>query len=106
MKKITLGIVTLCLLLTAQPYQSLASINTAPTSVICPNPSETEQTDVLLKRLNQINEMDKSNLNASQKRSLRIEVRSIKNKTKAGGGGIYISAGAVILIIILLIILF
>lgn len=49
--------------------------------------------------------MDKSNLNSSDKRILRKEVRSIKQQLKEMSGGVYISAGALIIILLLLIIL-
>jgi hypothetical protein len=49
--------------------------------------------------------MDKSNLNSSEKRVLRKEVRSIKKELTAMGNGIYISVGAILIIILLLVIL-
>ena len=63
-----------------------------------------QKADALIIRLNEINDMDKSNLNSSEKSELRNEVTSIKNQL-LDGPVIYISAGALILIIILLIIL-
>ncbi|MFN6945855.1 MAG: hypothetical protein ACK4ND_12980 [Cytophagaceae bacterium] len=64
------------------------------------------ETESLLLRLNEINEMDKKALNSGEKRQLRREVRSIKSDLSTrNGGGIYLSAGALILIIVLLIIL-
>lgn len=64
-----------------------------------------EEANQLTGRLNQINEMDKSNLDFSERRSLRKEVRSINKALKANSGGIYLSVGAVIIILLLLIIL-
>jgi hypothetical protein len=58
-----------------------------------------------MQRLNEINEMDKSNLSFSQKRSLRKEVKEINKNMQANNGGIYFSAGAIIIIILLLILL-
>ena len=60
----------------------------------------------LLLRLNEIKEMDKSKLSSPEKKQLRTEVLSIKERLKKHHDGVlYISTGTVILIIILLIIL-
>lgn len=65
----------------------------------------TAETDALLARLEEINEMDKSDLTREEKRELRQEVQQI-DKTLAlngGGGGVYLSVGALIIIILVLI---
>lgn len=59
----------------------------------------------MLNRLNEIKEMDKSNLSSSEKKELRTEVKTIKNNLKASGHGVYLSVGAIIIIILLLILL-
>ena len=61
------------------------------------------ESEVLLSRLEEINEMDKSDLTHSEKRELRKEVRQI-DKT-LNGGGVYLSVGAIIIVILLLILL-
>jgi len=61
-----------------------------------------------LDRLNEINEMDMSAMNSSEKNELRNEVRDIQKdlkSEKAPSGGIYISVGGAILIVLLLILL-
>jgi len=65
---------------------------------------KTERTDEIESRLNEIKNMDMTELDGPQKRALRQEVREIE-KTTAVGGGVYISIGGLLLIIILLIIL-
>lgn len=60
---------------------------------------------VMLNRLAEIKEMDKSELTSYEKKSLRKEVRAIKTNLKASGNGVYLSIGAIIIIILLLIIL-
>ena len=64
------------------------------------------ESEALLTRLEEINEMDKSDLTRAEKRELRKEVREI-DKTIAllNGDGVYLSVGALILVIVLLIIL-
>jgi hypothetical protein len=64
-----------------------------------------KETDQLYSRLKEMRAMDARTLSREQKRELRKEVLSIKEKlSDPWGGGVYISAGALILIIILLII--
>ena len=108
MKKITFGLIASCMmLLTFQPLQSSAAAKTktAPTSLVVTNTKESTEAKILLVRLNEINTMDKSNLNSSEKKSLRKEVRTIRRELKESSGGVYLSVGAIIIIILLLIIL-
>ncbi|MGL2964261.1 hypothetical protein ACSVH2_10625 [Flavobacterium sp. RSB2_4_14] len=60
---------------------------------------------IMLNRLEEIKEMDKSSLSSSEKKELRKEVRVIKKSLKASGNGVYLSIGAIIIIILLLILL-
>ncbi len=60
---------------------------------------------VMYNRLEEIKEMDKSNLSSSEKRELRKEVRTIKTELKSTGHGVYLSVGAIIIIVLLLILL-
>jgi len=105
MKKITLCIITTCLLLTFQPMLSNAASNTAPAALVASKSTESAEANALLQRLNQINAMDKSSLKSSDKKQLRNEVLSIRHRYDDIGGGVYISLGSVLLILILLIIL-
>jgi len=59
----------------------------------------------LMDRLEEIESMDKSDLNSAEKRELRKEVRDIKKELKELSGGVYISVGAAILIVLLLILI-
>jgi hypothetical protein len=61
----------------------------------------------LLSRLEEIRNMDKSNLTTSEKRALRKEVKEMKKEVRRDRGGsvIYLSLGAVIIIVLLLILL-
>ncbi|MCB0490242.1 MAG: hypothetical protein KDC99_17315 [Cyclobacteriaceae bacterium] len=59
-------------------------------------------------RLEEIRDMDRSQLSRAERKALRGEVREIKKRVAevhSTGGGIYISAGAIILILLLIIIL-
>jgi hypothetical protein len=101
MKKLSTSILTLLLVFTlaGTGYATNApSKNPAdPTT-----PMTASESAVLLSRLNEIKEMDKSDLSSKEKKALRHEVKAIK---KSLSGGVYLSVGAVIIIILLLILL-
>ena len=59
----------------------------------------------MLNRLNEIKEMDKSNLSSTEKKELRTEVKTIKKNLKKSGQGVYLSVGTIIIILLLLILL-
>ena len=59
----------------------------------------------LLSRLDEIKAMNKAEMNSSEKKILRKEVKSIKSALRSRGSGIYLSVGAIIIIVLLLIIL-
>lgn len=107
MKKIIFSLMTACLLLTFAPIQ-LHAATIEPTSVpvpVAPVSTIPDNSKVLLLRLDEIKSMDKTNLNSSEKKNLRKEVKSINQSLKTVGGGVYLSGGAIILIVILLIVL-
>ena len=93
------------MLLTFQPLQTSAATKPTPTTVVVTNTADAIKAKTMILRLTEIKEMDKSNLNSSEKKSLRKEVRSINRELKTMNGGIYMSVGAIIIIILLLIIL-
>lgn len=64
-----------------------------------------EQVTRLKNRVEEIRDMDKSDMTASEKLALRSEVKDIKQAVKKDGGYVYIGGGTLLLIIILLIIL-
>ena len=57
----------------------------------------------LKNRVEEIRDMDKTNLTSKEKRDLRKELRGIKETVRRDGGYVYIGTGALILIIILVI---
>jgi len=89
--------------LTFIPAQSENVPGVIPTPTT--NPTEAATAKVLLNRLDEINAIDKSTLNAPEKRALRKEVRSIKKELATNSSGVYLSVGALLLVIILLIVL-
>ena len=106
MKKSTIGFLATGLILAFQPLKTKASekVTTGHSVVVLNDSAEAGK---LLSRLNEIKLMSKSDLDPVQKKNLRKEVRSIKNRlNQMAGGGVYLSVGAIIIIILLLVILF
>lgn len=56
-------------------------------------------------RVEEIRDMDKSELSKDERKALRKELRELKQKANAMGGGVYLSVGAIIIIILLLILI-
>jgi hypothetical protein len=101
MKKTRLYLMMLMLSLGVMTTTNASEKNpktTAPTEI----PAEVQ---VMLNRLEEIKDMDKSELKRSDRKELRKEVRAIKAKMRSSGNGIYISSGAIIIILLLIIIL-
>ena len=67
--------------------------------------TEEPRAQQLLQRLEEIRDMNKSELTRLEKKSLRKEVKEIKKEMKAVKGGVYLSVGAIIIIILLLILI-
>jgi hypothetical protein len=103
MKKFVLSLL-LTIAISIVPNISMASeIMPKPTT---PTPTEIPaEIHVMLNRLEEIKDMDKSDLKRSERKELREEVRTIKKNVKASGNGLYISSGAIIIILLLIIIL-
>ena len=75
---------------------------TAPSEIPAEIPAEVK---VMLDRLEEIKNMDKSELDRFEKKALRKEVRSMKSQIRTSGNGIYITTGALIVILLLILIL-
>ena len=100
---------TLCLMMT------VLSLNIIPNSIIAAEKNPTAiavnskevpaVVRIQINRLEEIKAMDKSNLNSSEKKELRKEVRAIKTSLRVNNNGVYLSVGAIIIIILLLILL-
>lgn len=105
MKKLVLPIMTALLLLSFVPAPLSAALATTPSSIPVNSPAASTPAEVLLNRLDEINTMDKSELNGVEKRALRKEVRGIKHELKQQNQGVYLSVGAIIIIVLLLLLL-
>lgn len=110
MKKLAFYLATAVLLVFLVPTQVIAGPGDDPVASAAIETVDTDEaisaeTEVLLARLEEIKEMDKSNLTPSEKRELRKEVRQIDKALALDGGGVYLSVGALILVLLLLILL-
>ncbi|WP_319478824.1 hypothetical protein [uncultured Draconibacterium sp.] len=59
----------------------------------------------LTKRVEEIRDLDKSEMNTKERKELRKELKEIKKNVKNSGGTVVISGAALVLIIILIILL-
>ena len=107
MKKLTLGLMTGCMLLLCSPTLLKAETETTTAATTVTATVTSAEAAKMELRLTEIKAMDMKTMNSSEKKELRKEVRTIKSDMKAidNGGGVYISVGAAILIVLLLILL-
>ncbi len=87
---------------------SINSVSAATASVKHPTEltlDQKVQLERIKTRVEEIREMDKSQLTRDQKRELRKELKEMKNQARAMSGGVYLSVGAIIIIILLLILI-
>jgi hypothetical protein len=103
MKKLNIYLMAIFLSLTFIPSDLKAKESTE-SSILSESENEAKA-KALLSRLFQIKEMDFSKLDVSEKKSLRMEVRSIRDELKTTSGGIYLSVGAIIIILLILILI-
>lgn len=102
MKKIVLNVTLVAFLVLSSSVVSASekkpiTVANTPTSEV---PAEVRS---LMNRLEEIKDMDKTNLESSEKKELRREVREIKRELR--GKGIYLSTGAIIIIVLLILLL-
>lgn len=64
-----------------------------------------EEVNRLSTRVEEIRNMDKSEMTVSEKRELRNESKAIKENVRKGGGVIYISGGTILLIILIILLI-
>jgi multisubunit Na+/H+ antiporter MnhG subunit len=86
---------------------TLPASSTLIASSLTNSSSNTENTRAqqLEQRLEEIKNIDRSEMTRLEKKSLRKEVKAIKKEGKGSSGGIYLSVAAIIIIILLLILL-
>lgn len=110
MKKLALGLFAAFVLILFIPSTVSARSENVSVALVA-----TVDANVLVARFETIRAMDFSTLNASEKKELRNELRTIKTELKKSNkrdvaakhvdGGIYLSVGAIVVIIVLLILI-
>ena len=98
-------IASLAILLAIAIPASSAIVDPAVPVTNSPATTENPRAQQLLQRLEDIRDMNKSELTRSEKKDLRKEVKEIKKEMKTIKGGVYLSVGAIIIVILLLILL-
>ena len=107
MRKFILFAFTILFTLSASTaFAARADRSTLPDNAAAPDKTENklseEELSRLTRRVEEIRDMDKSDMKASEKRELKKELKTIKREI---GGTVYIGAGTLILIIILAVLL-
>ena len=89
---------------TAFASESKVATENATASPKMENKLSEEEASRMTKRIEEIRDMDKTDLTVSEKRALRKELKETKKNIREDGGYIYISAGTVIVILLVLLI--
>lgn len=98
-----LGMACLLALMVSSPLNAVNE--SKPKPKVEASTMETAEINQILLRIEEIKAMDKSGLNAAERRQLRKELRTMKSDLNATGGGVYLSVGAIIIILLLVILL-
>jgi hypothetical protein len=83
----------------ASPLMAAEGTPTTESSIPEEIPAEVR---IMLDRLHEIKDMDKSALTRMEKKALRMEARAIKSAIRSTGNGIYLSVSALLVIIIII----
>ncbi|MBI1223756.1 MAG: hypothetical protein GC192_00850 [Bacteroidetes bacterium] len=105
MKKLMMSLLAILLIFAGLTTPMMAVNTTTPVPVDSTSAEAMLEVNNMTQRLEEIKAMDKSSMTRVEKKALRKEVRSIKNRMKKLSGGVYISASTLIIILILVIIL-
>lgn len=97
------------LLLSTTVSQAVPLINNDPAKEKVANMTEAEKNarvSAMKLRVEEIKNMDRSNLSREDRKELRKELRSMNKEARAlGKGGVYISLGGILLIILILLLI-
>lgn len=103
-------VVLLILLLTITVTNTYAAVgnNNVPAKeriVLMTGAEKSVRLEEIKSRVNEIKDMDKSELTKMERKDLKRELRDMKKEARVISGGVYLSVGAIIIIILLLILL-
>ena len=100
-KALTLAVV----MTVAFSYQSNAAVSSTTIAVLTDSTKDAEIAAYIVKRVTEIDNMDKTNLSPSEKKALRNELKDLKKQGDGLDKRVYLSIGAIIIIILLLILI-
>jgi hypothetical protein len=89
----------------ASKTNSKAATENAATVAKTENKLTAEEVAVMTARVEEIRNMDKSNMTSMEKRELRKESMAIKENVRKDGGVIYVSVGTVLLIVLIIVLI-
>lgn len=97
----------ICLLASVMPVNAAMSNKEVAAAVAGMSEAQKQARAEQIKlRVEEIKNMDKSQLTSAEKKELRAEMKMMRKEAKAiGGGGIYISLAGVLIIILVLILI-
>ncbi|MDP2888939.1 MAG: hypothetical protein Q8P34_08235 [Bacteroidota bacterium] len=102
-KTIFIALFTIFTFVATTTFANNSDSKTAP--VATENKLSTEEITRLNNRVEEIRNIDKSDMTVAEKRELRKESKGIKENVRKGGEVIYISGGTILLIILILILI-
>jgi hypothetical protein len=85
----------------AIPVQSIAAVKAPVTD----STADARVLSEIVSRVTEIQNMDKTNLSVSEKKALKKELKTMKQKADGLNSRVYLSVGAIIIIILLLILI-
>ena len=89
----------------ASKTNSKAAVENSATLAKTENKLTAEEVAVMTARVEEIRDMDKTNMTSMEKRELRKELKATKENVRKDGGVIYISVGTVLLIVLILLLI-
>jgi hypothetical protein len=87
------------------PVKTYASAAAPVTTAVGDREKEAKLLEDITRRVNEIQNMDKTNLSASEKKALRKELMGMKKQADGLNSKVYLSVGAIIIIILILILI-
>jgi hypothetical protein len=102
-KTIFIAIMMIFTLTATTTFAVKNDLKSAP--VATENKLSTEELSRMTKRVEEIRNMDKSEMTTSEKRELRKESKGIKENVRKDGEVIYISGGTLLLIILIIVLI-
>lgn len=101
MKKKIYFLATAFMLMLAMPSVMAKDVKSKPEMT----ESQKVRIEEISQRVEEIKNMDRSQLSRQERKDLRNELLDMKKEAKAVSGGVYLSVGAIIIIILLLILI-